>query len=612
MVYILFIISLGLYAILVKTEKYYKDFGAHSYQDRLRKLTPIFQWKISVIKGIAEFMGILCIVAFIFSIFQYWLDHTTEVDVAEATLYQIEQTQIKIMHYAEYLRISFYLDVLLSLLLIILCGIYPVLSKFELDNKFKKYNKYTKTIIYFLTISTSFTFFGSQLSHHEIGRNTNLQIHKLRIIKDNKLLRTKIQNEITNRIVNKIFLNPKVSTVLEYIQEIEQNISLSKDNTNYQSIARLSPPELLKDFQVNIFEREYKTKYNLIDQYHDSEREHEKRFAEKDDQFRSKKSSPKRSGFTKSSQDHFESYIFPERDLKKANEILNKAAKKTKTTFSRFYVKFQDPIEKIIRKGYDSTGAVWISSFFKSIGFDFPFLDQFLDPIINDPLEDRVTKVCADIYSACSKHDKEQVANLFKEFEEKFEYDFQSKVDNSQKFSKLNNTLINDLRKSKDLPNVIKQDLARFKFKANAYMEKICSTNKFEILRIEFYNNLLYDHFPFLPEIAKKKSLTAFRNWERQKKNITDRIYVSKSKDIDAEFFAFSKTDPHLLISWAYCLLASDPSLRQPVDALKYYFKLHQESYDDFFNGTVDESYRISMLELNTYLCGKHTNNSIQ
>jgi hypothetical protein len=592
--YVLFLVSLFIYVALLRAKAYYDNFGANSYQDRLRKFTPTYKWKISIIKGLAEFMLIFCIVAFIFSIFQYWLDTTTNIDTTKATLLKIEQLQATILVYAGYFNFNFYINILVWCLIIVLCGMFPVVAKWDLDNKYRKYSKFIKNVIYFLTISTSFTFFGIQMSENERATSNNLQIHKLKIIKDKQLLAHEIQNEVTRRIVNRILLNPRVSNILDQLEEIQLNIKQTKEEAKYKSVALLAQPGFLNQFQVNTFESEYKSKYNFAEQISEANISYKGANSQTSDDFQFSEKASENPKFSKST----------EQTIKKARQTFATASKHNRIKFSKFYSKFKDPLETIIKKVYSSTGAAWLSSFMKSLGADFPFLDQFLDVIVNDKMEEWLIRKCSDLSREAEELTEEQIITNINELEEEFDDAFQSTLNQNEKFNELHENIIDDVAKSRLMSDLTHADLVKVEGNSKIYLQEICKVNNLEVVRIKFYRNLLNDQFPRLPETTRTKSLAAFSNWERHKKENALQFYITHVTDIDAEFFTFCKDDPHLLATWAYCLLAYDNSLSVPLDALNFYFTLHNESYSDFFD-SIDYPYKIPFLELIRELCPK-------
>jgi hypothetical protein len=217
---------------------------------------------VGITDGLGHFLGIFCLVAFAFSVMEYWLKHTTDIDYASATILKIEQTQHYLNDIVKHFKIPTGYDIAATILLIFLAGAFPFVKRYKVKDKVKKYKKVVSTILYTLTICTSFTFFGHHFDKAEGSIIGKLKLHKLKIIVDNKLLVEKIHKEIIDMVVSEILIAPQVEQVLAQINRVEQGIDKIKSGQEYKNYA-VVPAEYLSRLSVNVFEQELKKKYNF-------------------------------------------------------------------------------------------------------------------------------------------------------------------------------------------------------------------------------------------------------------------------------------------------------------------------------------------------------------
>lgn len=486
---------------------------------------------------------------------------------------------------------------------------FPIIEKWRLEKKYKKYTKVLSSVIYFLTISSSFTFFGSRFAETEKGRVAKLEQHKLELIKDNKLLAKEIREEVTSRVIDQILSNPNVEIALDRMEEISRNIQEAKADKEYLNFMLIAPKGALNHFQLNTFEDEHLKRYNLPELLLEHEQAFQKTYqqsAPKGADFYEANWERETANFNKGQGKGFDVGNASENMLKDAQETFKKGAAATPKKYSKYYSKYKEPLEKIIRKGYSATGEKWVKSFMETMGIDFPFLDQFLDPIVNSPVEDYVVGKVEAILNASAKQDGSAVEAILNDCGTEFGNDFAGKLRESEKFSKFNGAILANYEKSQYLQDISRADIEAEKAKAKSYFEAQCKENKFEKYRVDFYAGLKEDRYPLIYGERKKIIWNALDSWEQHKKGLILPMYFDKSKDIDSYFFTFFKKDPELLVTWAYCLPGKEPMLAsgKPIDALKYYFNIHHESFADFLeHKTSDLDFVPRMRNVNGVLC---------
>ena len=209
------------------------------------------KWKIALVKGLSHFIGIFCCVAAAFCILQFWLDNSVDAVKTSGTVLQIEQMEAHLNKYIDYFKVGTGLDILIIFLLIFFSGIFPVIERYKLKDKYLKYNKWVKTISFVLMIATSFTFFGNSFSDNEKGEIAKLEQHKLEILKNSQLLTKIIQQDVREKVVNQILNDPQVSSALDQIDKIQKQQQEILDSKTYKDFAAVAVKSLLDNLTVN-------------------------------------------------------------------------------------------------------------------------------------------------------------------------------------------------------------------------------------------------------------------------------------------------------------------------------------------------------------------------
>jgi hypothetical protein len=533
--------------------------------------------KLSIIKGICHFASIFCIVAFIFSTLQIWLDTTTKIDITKSTILKIEETQFRIKDFVSHFKIGFTYDVLILFLLITLAGAFPFFEQHKIKDKLKKYNKTIKTIIYFLTISTSFTFFGNRLASSEEGRAGKLEFHKLQILEDNKLLQQKINDEVTDKIVNEILSNPEIDKALDNIEETRKEIEIAKNDDGYKNFTSIAPQRFVSELHTASFESSYNDKYDFESAFEKTESKFENDYKQKSssesDYYKSKQEKDY-SEFKENSKQWFDEKNFSESSSKQAEKTFATAKEAANTKYAKYYSQYKEPIEKLIKKCYSNSGGKWIKSFFEAIGIDFPFLDEFIDPIINEPIEDFITKKVEAIFRGCNENKKEVVEAVLKSCSSDFKVTFDAKVSSSSKFTKLESGLDVELASSKQISMLTKGQIASQLTSAETHLNEICAESRWETIRQSFLERTgdVYDLEEFTNE-QRKKFRNALTDWNYYKEKEKLNWYFNLTNDIEEQFFNYSKDNGDLKAIWGFIIQQQDWD-----GAVNYYTNIHPDA----------------------------------
>ncbi|KAA3437604.1 hypothetical protein [Rufibacter hautae] len=554
------------------------------------------KWKLGVSSGLSKFFGILCIVSLIFSILQYWLDHTTNIDLAKSSILKIEQTQFLIKKHVDFITIPPLYNIVAIIILISLSIVFPILEQYK--NKYNKITKYTSNIAYILTISSSFTFFGNTFKESEKTREGNLEIHKLAIIENNKLALKEIKNELRQRIINEILTNPEFSSVLHDLNEIQKEIENTESNNEYIHYVNIAPNLKIQQLPVYKFKNTFKYEFDIENEFISLETKFWDEYVKNQtsetftDFYTEAEEASYRKFKNSNSKWHNNS------SLKNSNSILNfintEIKDKTAEKNSYLYSKYKEPIDKLIKKGYGSSAKPWLNNFIQALGLDFIFIDEFLDPILHDPIEDYITNKSENILTMIIDKDYNKARSEIDNFIISFKAKFSKDVTKSKKFNNLKTRIKNGLTLSRNISTKTLNTIYHENILANLHLEKISNNCRWEKIRKTFYNqadnlrsaNFTYDQISTLKESMKE--------WNNYKKSSKLQLYFNGEQNLELTFHEFLKNNPKAKACWGYILQQHDwdgaayyytkypnsEATGKPYYLLNYYYKTNLPNLD--------------------------------
>jgi hypothetical protein len=554
--------------------------------------------KLAIVKGISHFLGIFCCIAFIFCLLQLWIDNATNIALAESTVLKIEKTQFKIKNFISYFKIDPNYDILIIVILIVLAGSLPFVEHYKLKDKFKKFNKVVKNVLYILTISTSFTFFGNTFSTKEEGRIGELQIHKLQIIENNKLLLKQINQEVTEKVVNEILKSPKVESVLDKIEEAKQNIQTATSSDDYKNYVSLAAASLVNKLTLSTFENSFNQNYNFSSGFESAESQFESAYRQNssnpESNFYKSKEEVSYPNFKESNKQWFDEKNFSEKSTKQAEEAFTTVKQASDTKFSKYYSKYKEPIDKLIKKGYKNTSQKWIKDIFEMLGVDFPFMDEFINPIINEPVEEFITKETETIFKNSCEGKSETIASELNKCSAEFKTTFENSVNESSKFKIIENSVKADLVKSRTIASITKNEIKTELNKVDGYFQKLKANDEWEVIRIAFYRQLLDGDFTRLPGYMETIYQSALEEWNRYLDANKLKLFLSNANNLESLFIVYAKENSKLTAAWGYVLLSEreneiaemfpTSNHLRPYEALRYYFRQNGIVGQEFTN----------------------------
>jgi hypothetical protein len=628
MIYILFIASVFIYLGL-RLNKFYYDYLEIEYTSKGENIKPKFnvlktlhlflcsilgkkkinwklkhtkkhKWRYAIIKSLSEFFAIFIIVSFVFSLFQWWLDSTTDIELAKSTILQIEHTQHQIKDAIQYFSLGSGYEVLILIVLITCISFFPLLEKIKLKNKFQKLNKLLKLVLLFFTISTSFTFFGNRVTTIEKQRVTNLELHKFQMIENNTLLYNNIREKVTEIIVNKILQNEDVEDILNKTSSIKPKLDSAIDNDDYNNFKDLVPEQIINSLNVNILKKTLKPKIDFqktfsygINKYNTA--------TEKDS--KTKKSSFynefKRKNTTWSENEYTTS------DINNATNKYKNAKKSSDIKYSKYYRKYKEPLEILIKNAYEKTGKKWINGLLDILKDEIPFLDNFIDPIIHEPIEAFINEKTETIFKNTFNSTEEIIKTDIKNCANEFSNSFTTRIKNNTKLKALKKELVNDFKKVENISKSTRYEIKAYHKNVDRYLGTLSSKSRWEGIRKRFIERIKYTNLGF-----EKHQIKTFKvvlnDWENYKKTNKYKWYNTKIKNLEEQFYNYSKNNSKAKASLGYILQQQDwegaryyyvniapekGAGGKPYYLLKYYYNNtgKKDKFKDLYNTKTNE-----------------------
>ncbi len=607
MIYFLFAISLLLYIGLRLTKAYF-DYLEIEYVSKEKIVKPIFtfskvlkalshsslgikdinwklnhkrehKWVFGIIKGLCQFFAVFTITSFIFSVLQFWIDTTTDIELAKATILQIEQTQHKIKAAINIFKFGDSIKILVIFLLIMCASFFPLFERFKLKDKFVKFNKGVKLILLFFTVSTSFTFFGNRITSTENGRLGKLEFHRLQIIENNKLLINEVRNKVTEIVINEILSNDDIKEVLDKKDEIQSKVESVTESEEYKEFSAVAPEQLVNKLKVNTFRNtnnlnfQKDLSYNVNKYYSTSKSASRANDSNIYDTFKSKNKEWSESGHSTSK-------------TQSAKERFKRASSTSKSKYSKYYNKYKEPIDIILKNGYGKTGKQWISGLLDFLKDDIPFLDNFIDPIIHEPIEDFITQKTESIFKKAFIGTEESIKQDIKTCADEFSNTFTKQTSNNLKLKALKAELTIEAKRINSISNNTFAQINNYNRKVNNYLVTLSSKSRWEGIRKDFRKRINYSNLGFdNSQIETYKSV--LDDWESYKNKNKFKWYNNKNITLEEQFYNYSKSNSKLKACWGFILqqqdwdgavyyysyIAPDASARgNPYYLLKYYY----------------------------------------
>jgi hypothetical protein len=350
--------------------------------------------KHAIVSSLSSFLSIFTLAAFFFAILQFWFDTTNDIDYTTSSVFRIEQSLHVIKKFVQKFKFITRYDWLLIAAIIFITGLFPIVEKFKLKPRYKSLTKTYARIVTILAVVTSFTFFGNNFLKHEEGIEGKLAKHRAEILENNKLLVKNLREEVENEVAKSILRNENITRIFQKANETKYKTEQETNSPAYSaafSALRVLHPEAKTKID------EFKTRYDKANSFDNdfttSEERFEKEFHAQNpnttEDFYDHQAEKVYNTFKEENKNWYsEQDASPGTNAQHAEAFENFKSQESKGTI---FEKYEEPIKKSFKKVYKATLKSWINGFFQSMGVEFPFMDEILDPVIHTPLEEYIT-----------------------------------------------------------------------------------------------------------------------------------------------------------------------------------------------------------------------------
>jgi hypothetical protein len=542
--------------------------------DWITKVSGPDKWKLLVIQGAIKFLWFFFLASLIFSLLQLWLDTATYVDNAKATILEIERAQFQIKEYLGFFKLGLGYEFLLLFLLIALAAQFPFLERLNISGKLKPVTKVVKAAVYFLAFTTSFTFFGNAFAANEEGRVGELEFHKLEIVRGNKLLLKKIKDDVAEKVVQKALKDLEVDSTSAKLAEIKRNIAAAKEEEEYKGFVAIAPANAVGSLRVSKFEKDYYTRYGSPNNPNSppsnpkpppnnpnppsdpppdgpqspSDTSHRPEVVQQDKDF---------SDFQEKNRQWYDEKQFSMDSVREAETVYEKATQ-TDEPLDSLYEKYKEPINKAIKKGYGATGGKLIKNVLEVLGLDFMFVDEFLNPVLNEPIERYITEKAEKIFKGSVDNNVELVNSEYKSAPAEVRQ-IMDRTNVRQANSTFNKELDSQVAASSKLSAATQAEIAAHDASAASHLKKMELSSRWEGIRASFSGRLRNPlDLSELGSEARPVYRRFLSEWSDFKKNQKLSWYLNSKTNLEEQFFEFTKGYAAGKACWGFILQQQD------------------------------------------------------
>lgn len=531
----------------------------------------IKRYLVAVGPPLSKLLLVIFICSGIFSAAQLYIDTHTRLDLFEAVTWKIERTVHKIDDYVKWLKPAFPYDVIISLLFAFLSGMYIAVK--SVKKFYSGYLRIAGTILLVFNIFTSITFFGVRLGKGEEGRAGRMEMHKAEIITENVLLLREIREKQQEAAINTILSQPQVN---EFFQEYT-NAKTRSDSLD--KLLQLNPvvlsghPELKK---VIDYSQRMDANRGLPSVVDEAETEFAKKYNEKykGRDFYSDAAKEEFNDYLKTHREWFEHNVSAA-STAAAKEKFEQDFADLKEPKSPWYEQYKDPLKKGWKGFYKKTVKAAMQPFVDKINEYIPFLGEFFDILIHDPLEEKAFDKAYEAFAAYQRGERTDAIK---------------KAELSEDNAKIIHA---SLEKQTVNLKVLSSRLNTAIASANEYRQQEIERNFAELTRTDPWNQfrekLLSDineiNCPYFLE-KKETFKEELEQWSRYLERNKEQLYLDHVTNLEPFFFEYAKTRDDMMealgrgIAW----YRSEELTRfglyglTVADAVKYYAS--QNSFD--------------------------------
>ena len=559
----------------------------------------------SVCQSFAKFTGTLAITCLFYTLLQLWLDLSNNITKTGSTIFEIENAIRKIQLFIKPLKITSGWDIIVVTLLIGLAGGIPFLEKYKVKERYSKAMKIPGTILQLLTVVTSFTFFGSRFYEGETGNIGKLQMHRLEIIKENKLLVHEAAEQVINEVANSFMEEQSIKSILDDASLLNYRLDNPVALNNSDSLGILLDIEKLKPLvteklksitEKHTFDFDFEKSLEKTDQaffvYPEKNKTAAEDFIKSSYIHTSTTTSFKPVNHTSALDDAIDNNLYKSIDNITQGGIAGKnvslgdilearaSLQNIKDQFPEYvkaipYMdKFEESLKKLVKFGLSKTANKWIGDFFENLAESNPFIGNLIDPLINDPVKEYITNKTISLIKNSMSNNTEKAIDDIYTIRKDMSVLISENLPGNQKIKNLYN-------KMKETSSVLAEKKSRLLYEIysgqKAALEKfelIKSAGRFAKVREDYYQMFKNGSFN-ISEDAKVIMESSLDDWYKYLEEHKLEVGLSSYEDAEHFFADYCHDTPDMAATWGF-ILKSDNIIRQEIE-LKYSQKILEQ-----------------------------------
>lgn len=569
----------------------------HIHSKRIAYLT-------SVSQELAKFFGILALAGLFYSVLQFWLNYSYSANKASWSILQIERSIHRIQAAVKPFKLSGIPDIILVTVLIALAGSLPILSKLKLKERYQTIMKVMGTVTMVLTVFTSFSFFGSRFRENQTGHVGELQLHKLQIIKENKLLVHDVAELVVDKVATQ-YIRDDLSGLMHEVDMLLHNIENPIDLNDSDTLYNLNTIESLKPVIANrlkVLAEEMPKTFNYdhcgekamnhLAAYLDRHPREVSNFVVRTASYAGGGPTSGRS-FSTQVDEAIDNQLYHAFDqledgkvstknisLQTIQEIRAKVnavkASPNVGTGMPWTTKYEESVKKLIKFGLGKTVNQWIGDFFGQLASDNPFVGNIIDPIINDPVQDYITNKVIKVFQAGSEKDEMRFASELEATGSEVSAIYKDKLYDNEKIRALGD----EIKRIQSQIAIQKSGIIRDIYAGQQSAIERCHRMKYAGRFAQIRENArrrLEDGLTMLKGESLELARRSFEGWDEYLGAHEVEIGLSKYNDVEHFFADYCAYNPEMAATWGFILIA-EPDIQQDIEA-KYAESIQEEGH---------------------------------
>ena len=481
---------------------------------------------------------------------------------------------------APFEKYKFISDIAILLLLALCVGLWPALERWKIKTYYKNSMKAVSFLLAILTIAVSFSFFGNEFKKNETGVQSDLEMHKLRIIKNNKLLVKNIAKEVEERVVQQITNDKVIDEIVNEKESSQQYRDSLLESDDYEFFRKHpnGAENLLQEISSfdpgnggddNFKEAAVKAEKEIQEQYNPSKNSDVVKNSESTLQVLPESPEPVIEEFEidKVVQDKIiDESVLSAKTVDNASSQFEQAIlTKNVTTApprSKSYEDFEEIVEKVFRKGYGVSFKKWSNETMSKFINDIPFFSDIMDPI-HDVLQDYIFGKIKKIYNYLIADNTNAASAELNQIGPEVSQIIETKVNKVNLITRFQNKVKPIKSKLKNWWNNIVNHNNNLLASSDRYLENLKAGNRWQIIRDNFKEKaLIQSHYmeaepPFTMN-QWRKFKQVLLDWDQFMEDNKVEWKINGERNLEHNFYNFINRNPLACAAWGYILQQED------------------------------------------------------